>query len=152
MSCNITDTAVHCAVHCLCQHQTMSMTALHAIMLGQYPLFHITPEHVAQVTRHSNLTRMRTHHAHHPKLTHRRQAHLTEHPTPLHARTVSTSHRSHRVHPWDIPHALHAPSTHGTCHLADRRIDMTEHNKVVTQHTPCMWGHHTCTHAPLHTP
>ena len=152
MQCHAASQTLQCIVLC-CElplsTRAMSVMAMHAIMLGKYLIVDITPEHLGQVTRHSNLTRMRTHHAHHPKLTHGRQAHLTEHPTPLHARTVSTSHRSHRMHPWDIPHALHAPSTHGTCHLADRRIDMTEHNKVVTQYRLM---HHlsVCDHAGAH--
>eukprot|EP00835_Amoeboradix_gromovi_P005003 NODE_432_length_8732_cov_0.302907.p2 type:complete len:391 gc:universal NODE_432_length_8732_cov_0.302907:2320-1148(-) len=134
VSYKITENQVIYAVNHLREHQTMSMKELHAIMLGKYPNFNVTPQHLGKVIRNNNLTRKRTKHGHYPKIRYRRETDLRQDLRNFYQITVA--------HPIDRIVCIDETSltpfmyrAYSRCNLGEKCIEKTDNNKVFTKHT-----------------
>eukprot|EP00835_Amoeboradix_gromovi_P003046 NODE_189_length_15604_cov_0.314802.p1 type:complete len:270 gc:universal NODE_189_length_15604_cov_0.314802:4917-5726(+) len=103
-------------------------------MLGTYPNFNVTPQHLGQVIRNNNLTPKRIKHGHYHKKRYRREANLRQDLINFYAQT--SDHDIDRIVCIDetslTPFMYRAYSR---CNLGDKCIEKTNNNKVFTKHT-----------------
>ncbi len=134
VSYKIAEGQVNYATNYLREHKTTSMAELHGIMLGHFPNFNVTPQHLGKVIRDKNLTRKRTRHGHYPKQRYRQPTDLKADLQAFYAKTAA--HAINKIICIDetslTPFMYRAYSR---CNLGERCIEKTDNNKVFTKHT-----------------
>lgn len=130
----MSETQVQEAVDFLANHQTKSISELHAHLQETFDDFDISVAHLYRVVRDNNLTRKRTKHGHYPRVRrgveNNRKADLEDFYRIVSAHPID---RIVSIDETSLTPFMFRP--YSRCALGEKCIEITDENKVFTKHT-----------------